>query len=50
VEPVLEALGVRYQLEFRGCLARAAPPRQVRRLAATVLQVAGQVGAEMIAP
>jgi transcription elongation GreA/GreB family factor len=49
VEPVLGTLGVRYQVELRGYLARGAPRRQARRLAATVLRVAGQVGAELIA-
>ena len=49
VEGVLGTLGVRYQVELRGYLARGAPRRQARRLAATVLRVAAQVGAEVVA-
>ena len=48
-EPPLEALGVPYQVELRGYLARGGPRRQARRIAATVLRVAAGVGAEVIA-
>ncbi|HEX6674096.1 MAG TPA: GreA/GreB family elongation factor [Actinomycetes bacterium] len=47
-ERALEALGVAYQVELCGYLARGAPRRQARRLAATVLRAAGQLGAEVI--
>jgi transcription elongation factor GreA len=48
VEPPLQALGVAYQVELRGWLARGAPRRQARRIAATVLRAAGRVKAEVI--
>jgi transcription elongation factor GreA len=47
-ERALEALGVAYRVELCGYLARGAPRRQARRLAATVLRAAGQLGAEVI--
>jgi hypothetical protein len=49
VGPTLDALAVAYQLELRGYLARGGPRRQARRIAATVLRVARQTGAEAIA-
>ncbi len=49
VGPTLDALAVAYQLEIRGYLARGGPRRQARRIAATVLRVARQTGAEVIA-
>lgn len=47
--PTLDALAVAYQLEIRGYLAHGGPRRQARRIAATVLRVARQSGAEVIA-
>jgi transcription elongation factor GreA len=49
VGPTLDALAVAYQLEIRGYLAHGGPRRQARRIAATVLRVARQSGAEVIA-
>ncbi|HYT26028.1 MAG TPA: GreA/GreB family elongation factor, partial [Actinomycetota bacterium] len=48
VGPTLDELAVAYQLEIRGYLARGGPRRQARRIAATVLRVAGETGAEVI--
>jgi Transcription elongation factor, GreA/GreB, C-term len=49
VGPTLDALAVAYQLEIRGYLARGGPRRRARRIAATVVRVARQTGAEVIA-